>query len=284
MDILNIAAYKFTSLAELPALREELRSQCQAAGLKGTILIAPEGINMFLAGREAALEAFLARLLADARFAGMPVKKSLSAEQPFNRMLVKIKREIITMRRPDINPAAAPAPRLEPATLKAWLDEGRDVVLLDTRNDFEVALGTFDNAVGLNIVSFGDFPKAVEQLSLEGKTVVSFCTGGIRCEKAAPLLIANGLKDVYQLDGGILKYFEECGGAHWHGECFVFDKRVALGPDLAETRTTQCYACQAVLTMAEQRSPDYVFGKQCSRCKPAAAAPVPQKAQPAQRT
>jgi UPF0176 protein len=138
----------------------------------------------------------------------------------------------------------------------------------------------------LHITSFGDFPAAVAQLALEGKTVVSFCTGGIRCEKAAPLLVANGIKDVYQLDGGILKYFEDCGGAHWHGECFVFDKRVALGPDLAETRTTQCYACQAVLTVAEQRSPDYVFGKQCSRCKPASsetAAAKPQKDQPAPR-
>jgi len=270
-NILNIAAYKFTPLADLPALREDLRAQCAAAGLKGTILIAPEGINLFLAGAPEKLEGFLARLLADARFAGMPVKQSLSAEQPFNRMLVKIKREIITMRRPDINPATAPAPRLAPATLKQWLDEGRELVLLDTRNDFEVALGTFDNALGLDITSFGDFPKAVEQLALEGKTVVSFCTGGIRCEKAAPLLIANGLTDVYQLDGGILKYFEDCGGAHWRGECFVFDKRVALGPDLTETRTTQCYACQAVLTMAEQRSPDYVCGKQCPRCKDKAA-------------
>jgi UPF0176 protein len=227
---------------------------------------------MFLAGREAALEAFLANLLADARFAGMPVKKSLSAGQPFNRMLVKIKREIITMRRPDVNPATMPAPRLAPATLKAWLDEGRDVVMLDTRNDFEVALGTFDSALNLHIASFGDFPKAVERLALdgrfEGKTVVSFCTGGIRCEKAAPLLVANGLKDVYQLDGGILKYFEDCGGAHWHGECFVFDKRVALGPDLAETGTTQCYACQAVVTVAEQHSPDYAFGKHCPHCAP----------------
>jgi UPF0176 protein len=181
-------------------------------------------------------------------------------------MLVKIKREIITMKRPDINPAAKPAPRLAPHTLKAWLDEGRDVVMLDTRNDFEVGLGTFDNAVNLHIASFGDFPAAVQTLDLKGKTVVSFCTGGIRCEKAAPLLIANGLDNVYQLDGGILKYFEDCGGAHWHGECFVFDKRVALGPDLQETGTTQCYACQAVVSPEEQHSTDYVLGKSCPHC------------------
>ncbi len=267
MNILNIAAYKFTTLDELPALREDLRAQCAAAAFKGTILIAPEGINLFLAGERTKLEAFVERLLADPCFAGMPVKKSLSAEQPFNRMLVKIKREIITMKRPDINPAAKPAPRLAPAALKAWLDEGREVVMLDTRNDFEVGLGTFDGAVDLKLASFGDFPAAVKKLELEGKTVVTFCTGGIRCEKAAPLLIANGLDKVYQLDGGILKYFEECGGAHWHGECFVFDKRVALGSDLKETGTTQCYACQAVVLPEEQGSGDYVLGQSCPHCK-----------------
>ena len=267
MNILNVAAYKFTELDGLPALRSELRQQALDAGLKGTILIAPEGINLFLAGLSGELEGFLARLLADARFAGMPVKKSLSAEQPFNRMLVKIKREIITMKRPDINPATMPAPRLAPTTLKAWLDEGREVVLLDTRNDFEVGLGTFENALDLKITSFGDFPAAVARLELAGKTVVSFCTGGIRCEKAAPLLIANGLRDVYQLEGGILKYFEDCGGAHWRGECFVFDKRVALGSDLRETGTTQCYACQAVVSPEEQRSDEYVLGESCPHCK-----------------
>jgi UPF0176 protein len=267
MNILNVAAYKFTQLADLPGLRVSLRERAVAAGLKGTILIAPEGINLFLAGMPGKLKAFLDTLLADPRFAGMPVKESLSVEQPFNRMLVKIKREIITMKRPDINPAAMPAPRLAPATLKAWLDEGREVVMLDTRNDFEVGLGTFDNAIDLRLASFGDFPAAVAALELKGKTVVTFCTGGIRCEKAAPLLIANGLDNVYQLDGGILKYFEDCGGAHWRGECFVFDKRVALGPDLKETGTTQCYACQAVVLPEEQRSADYVLGESCPHCK-----------------
>ena len=263
MNILNIAAYKFTALDDLPGLRASLREQCAAAVFKGTVLIAPEGINLFLAGEQKKLDAFVARLLNDARFAGMPVKKSLSAEQPFNRMLVKIRHEIITMRRPDINPAATPAPQLAAATLKAWLDEGREVVLLDARNDFEVRLGTFVNAIDLKLASFGDFPAALKRLDLAGKTVVTFCTGGIRCEKAAPLLIAGGLQNVYQLEGGILEYFEQCGGAHWHGKCLVFDKRVALGTDLKETGTTQCYACQAVVLPEEQRSGDYMTGKFC---------------------
>ena len=236
MNILNIAAYKFTTLDELPALREDLRAQCAAAAFKGTILIAPEGINLFLAGDRVKLETFVERLLADPCFAGMPVKKSLSAEQPFNRMLVKIKREIITMKRPDINPAAKPAPRLAPAALKAWLDEGREVVMLDTRNDFEVGLGSFDGAVDLKLASFGDFPAAVKKLELEGKTVVTYCTGGIRCEKAALYMQSVGLPDVLQLEGGILNYFELTDGRHYQGSCFDFDEREALAPDLSAIR------------------------------------------------
>ena len=265
--ITNISVYKFTPLHDLEALRARLRDLGTAAGLKGTILLSPEGINLFVAGHPDQVEALLAALRTISGLEDLAPKVSGSAEQPFNRMLVKIKREIITMKRPDINPATMPAPRLAPTTLKAWLDEGREVVLLDTRNDFEVGLGTFENALDLKITSFGDFPAAVARLELAGKTVVSFCTGGIRCEKAAPLLIANGLRDVYQLEGGILKYFEDCGGAHWRGECFVFDKRVALGSDLRETGTTQCYACQAVVSPEEQRSDEYVLGESCPHCK-----------------
>ena len=196
-------------------------------------------------------------------------KLSWSEDQPFNRMLVKAKREIITMRRPDVDPARAPAPRLAPETLKQWLDEGREVLLLDTRNQFEVALGTFRNAIDLKLASFSDLPQAAAAIDERWKTrpVVTFCTGGIRCEKAAPLLVKEGYGEVYQLDGGILKYFEHCGGAHYQGECFVFDKRVALGPDLEPTGTAQCYACQAVLSLAEQASPDYAYGLHCPHCK-----------------
>jgi predicted sulfurtransferase len=152
-------------------------------------------------------------------------------------MLVKIKREIVTMGRPEIEPARTPAPRLAPQELKRWLDEGRDLVLLDTRNQFEVDMGTFENTLSLGLKSFTDFPGATSALAQQvgERTVVSFCTGGIRCEKAAPWLISQGLREVYQLDGGILNYFEQCGGAHFRGACFVFDERVALDAGLNQT-------------------------------------------------
>jgi UPF0176 protein len=269
MAVLNVSAYKFVSIDDVESLRPRLKKRAVDMGLKGTILLAPEGINLFIAGEQAKVERFLERLTADARFAGLETKLSWSDEQPFNRMLVKAKREIITMRRPDVDPSRAPAPRLAPETLKAWLDEGREVLLLDTRNQFEVKLGTFKGAVELELKSFSDMSEKLPSLDPQwkDKPVVTFCTGGIRCEKAAPLLIKEGFGEVYQLDGGILKYFERCGGAHYQGECFVFDKRVALGPDLEPTGTAQCYACQAVLTPAEQQSPDYAFGLHCPHCK-----------------
>jgi len=157
-------------------------------------------------------------------------------------MLIKIKREIIALRLPGLDPAGRRAPAVAPAELKRWLDEGREVVLLDTRNAFEVETGTFRNAVHLGLKSFGEFPRAADKLdeSLKGKTVVAFCTGGIRCEKAAPVLIQKGFRSVFQLEGGILQYFEECGDAHFNGRCFVFDERVALDgnlePEVADTQ------------------------------------------------
>lgn len=267
MKYLNIAAYKFVALDELPALREVLRTRTAAAALRGTILIAPEGINLFLAGEPDKLEAFLSDLAQDARFTELPIKRSYSDTQPFTRMLVRLKREIITMNEPEVRPTAAP--RLAPLELKRWLDEGRDdLVLLDTRNEFEIDVGTFKGALRLGIESFSQFGSAVDTHAnaLRDKTVVTFCTGGIRCEKAAPYLLDKGFKDVYQLDGGILKYFEECGDAHYDGECFVFDKRVALDAQLREAPTAQCYACREVVTAEEQRSAHYVVGVSCPKC------------------
>jgi len=274
MKFLNIAAYRFVALDDLPALRERLRERALARRLKGTILIAPEGINLFLAGEQARIEAFFARLDHDPRLAGMPQQRSWSEEQPYNRMLVKIKREIIRMDRPDIRPADMPAARLAPQALKAWLDEGRDFLLLDARNEFEVALGTFSGARSAGLKAFTDFPKSAAALGEADKNrpVVTFCTGGIRCEKAAPLLSRMGFNEVYQLGGGILGYFEACGADHFAGECFVFDKRVGLDPSLKETGTTQCHACKAVVTVAEQRSPEYVCGKSCPHCRKLARA------------
>jgi UPF0176 protein len=234
-SILNIAAYKFVTLDERPALREELRELCAGLGLKGTILLAHEGINLFLAGEEAAIEQFLATLRNKSAFHDLEVKRSLSDSQPFGKLLVKLKQEIIPLGRPDIDPATDPAPRLPASELKRWLDEGKDVVLLDTRNQFEIEHGTFDGAVDLKLGNFRSFAERVKELdpALKNKTIVTFCTGGIRCEKAAPLMLAEGFRDVYQLDGGILKYFEECGQSHFAGDCYVFDERIALDSALA---------------------------------------------------
>jgi len=242
-SILNISAYLFVHLADTAALRESIRSQAAARALKGTVLLAEEGINLFLAGHESDVRAFIAWLKADRRFASMAPKESWSDHVPFGKLLVKVKREIIRMNHPTIRPEAARAPAVDAKTLARWLDAGHDehgrpVVTLDTRNEFEVAHGRFKNAIDWHIHKFSEFPQAVldHKNELRGKTVVSYCTGGIRCEKAAIFMAEAGIEHVVQLDGGILKYFEEVGGAHFDGDCFVFDEREALDPALDPQR------------------------------------------------
>ena len=238
-EILNIAAYKFVGIADSADLREHLRARTHALALKGTILLAPEGINLFLAGEKDHVRAFLGELRADPRFADLEAKESWSQAQPFRRMLVKLKREIIRMDHPAIQPAAGRAPGVDAATLKRWLDQGHDdagkpIALLDTRNAFEVDHGRFANAIDWRIAKFSDFPDAFQahRAELANKTVVSYCTGGIRCEKAALLMREAGIENVLQLEGGILRYFEEAGGQHFEGTCFVFDQREALSDTL----------------------------------------------------
>jgi UPF0176 protein len=237
--VVNISAYKFVSLDALPSLRQHVEDICRCHSLLGTVLIATEGINLFLAGARAGIDAIVAGLRADARFADLEAKEALSTSMPFRRLRVKLKAEIITMKRPAIRPQLQRAPAISPATLKRWLDQGHDdigraLVMLDTRNAFEANYGRFERCVDFRIAKFSDFPAAVEAGSdgLHGKTVVTYCTGGIRCEKAAIVMREAGIDNVYQLDGGILKYFEEIGGAHWQGRCFVFDEREALEPPL----------------------------------------------------
>lgn len=231
--IANIAAYKFVAIDDTDGLRTSLRASCLRLALKGTILLAPEGINLFLAGPREAVSEFLAGLALDRRFAAIEPKWSWSDVVPFKRLRVKQKKEIVTLRCDGIDPAVAPAPMLTAVELKRWYDEGRDFVMLDTRNMWEFSAGTFDNALNPLLRSFSEFPLAIEALAeFKDQTVVTFCTGGIRCEKAAPLLLAHGFREVHQLQGGILKYFEECGGAHWQGNCVVFDERGALDPHL----------------------------------------------------
>ena len=266
----NIAAYKFITFDNTEEMRPQYQDICNRLGLKGTVLLTPEGINMFLSGPRPHIDEYLAWVRSDARFADLEVKESLSNEQSHKRMLVKIKKEIITMRMPLIKPEDGRAPNVEAHTLKRWLDngvddEGRPVVMVDTRNDFEVDVGTFNNTVDYRIKKFTEFPQVIadHKADFEGKTVVTFCTGGIRCEKAAIHMQNIGYDHVYQLEGGILKYFEEVGGDHYTGDCFVFDYRTALNPKLEPTETVQCFACRAVVTPRQQLSPEYVVGESC---------------------
>lgn len=267
-EFINIAAYKFASLDGLEVRRTALLELCHRLDLKGTIILSPEGINMFVAGVRANIDALMADVRSDPELADLEVKESVSDHQPFTRMLVKVKREIIAFGVEGIDPRRETSPRVTAAELKQWLDEGRDVALLDVRNNFEYEVGTFDNAIPIDIDDFRRFPDALPSLSdeLKRKPVVTFCTGGIRCEKAAPLLEQHGFQNVFQLDGGILKYFEDVGGEHYHGECFVFDKRVALDEHLQETDTAQCYLCQAILDVEDRKSPLYTPGVACPHC------------------
>ena len=236
--ILNIATYRFVAIDDPAALKAVLLPRAQALGLKGTILLAPEGINAFIAGAETAVRSFLASFDDDSRFAGLNVKESWSDAVPFTRLKIKLKQEIVTFRQPGLNPVSNPAPAMTAIELKRRLDAGEDIVLLDTRNDVEVAKGTFKNAVfwgNRNFTEFADVAR-LHVDELRNKTVVSFCTGGIRCEKAAPFLRSLGAENVFQLQGGILRYFEEVGRDHYDGDCFVFDERTAVDSTLAATR------------------------------------------------
>jgi UPF0176 protein len=242
--VLNISAYLFVTLTDTQALRESIRSQAAERDLKGTVLLAEEGINLFLAGAPDALRGFVAWLRSDARFAPLAPKESLSDAVPFGKLLVKVKPEIIRMNHPQFRPEAGRAPAVDAQTLSRWLDAGhddagREVVMLDTRNAFEVDHGRFAHALDWRIAKFTEFPQALREhaAELQGKTVVSYCTGGIRCEKAALFMAEAGVQNVLQLEGGILKYFEEAGGKHFDGHCFVFDERESVDAALLPTRS-----------------------------------------------
>lgn len=242
-QVLNISGYQFTHVADPQALRDLLHAAAGAGALRGTVLLAHEGVNLFLAGAEDAIDGFLAVLRAQPGLDGFEAKRSWSHEVPFRRLRVKVKREIIRMNHPAIAPQDGRAPALDARTLRRWLDQGHDdagrpVVTLDTRNAFEVDHGSFESAIDWRLSKFSDFPAALQARKgeLEGKAVVSFCTGGIRCEKAALYMREAGLDPVWQLEGGILRYFEEAGGAHFRGDCFVFDERIALDASLGVAR------------------------------------------------
>lgn len=267
MSYINISGYTFIKLKNLETLQRDLKARCIALNLKGTILLGEEGINLFLCGTRSEINHFY-DYLRSLQFPSIEFKESISTHPPFDRMLVKIKPEIITMGVQEIDPIEKPAPRISPEMFKRWLDEEKPLIILDTRNTYEVRIGKFKNAIDVNIQHFRQFKEAVKTLPAEFKnaTVVTYCTGGIRCEKAAPYLIEQGFKDVYQLDGGILKYLEEYGNTHYEGECFVFDKRIAVDANLDETPTIQCIHCREPVTVHEQASVHFEPGRSCPNC------------------
>jgi UPF0176 protein len=267
-SITNIAGYRFVDLDDRDALQAVLRSVCLDLGLKGTVLLAPEGINFFLAGPQTSIDGFVRHLEQDERFQDIPLKVSYTDYQPFNRMNVRKKQEIISVGLDHIRPADFTGDELEPESFKAMLDRGEFVHVLDTRNDYELRMGTFKHAIDLNIRTFRAFPEAIQGLpeSMKDEPIVMFCTGGIRCEKASAIMLEAGFTNVKQLKGGVLGYFEQVGGAHWDGDCFVFDQRVAVDPSLKETEAVVCFACRQPLSIEEQASNEYVIGESCPYC------------------
>jgi UPF0176 protein len=243
MSIINIAGYYFVSLSNLDELKKLFTEKCQQLNLMGTILLSEEGINISLAGLSENIIEFKAFIKSDSRFAEMTFHESQSSFVPFKELKVKIKKEIITMNIPAIHPEKNRASSITPTEFKQWLDEGRDITILDTRNDYEVKFGTFANAINPNTNSFTEFCKVSQTLDSH-KPIVMFCTGGVRCEKAGLYLQQTGFKEVYQLDKGILGYFKEVGGAHYEGECFVFDQRISVDSNLNVSGTQQCKTCQ----------------------------------------
>lgn len=266
--VLVAALYRFARVDEPAQLRDRLAAICREKGLRGTLILAREGINGTVAGSEAGISALTAFLQDEAGLDGLELKFSRAARMPFHRMKVRVKREIVTMGVP-VDPPAEAGSYVEPAEWNALLADP-DTIAIDTRNDYETALGTFSGAVDPGTSSFREFPAWAERNRdrLEGKKIAMFCTGGIRCEKATAYLRSLGLADVFHLKGGILKYLEEvpAEASRWQGECFVFDERVAVGHGLEAGCSVLCRACRRPLTSAEQASPLYAEGVSCPHC------------------
>lgn len=245
MRYLNASFYQFSAVEDPSVWGERLEAELRPLGVKGTLILAGEGLNGFLAGEPEAVRAAITKIRACEPFTKIDVKESLSDTVPFEKFTIKVKPEIVTFRVPGHNPLESSAPRLTPEELARWYAEGKEFLVLDTRNEYEYRLGKFKNARSLKLKHFVELPTALapELDAYRGKPVVTYCTGGIRCEKAAPYLRSLGL-EAYQLDGGILRYFEKVGGEHWEGDCFVFDQRIAVDPELQPTGARLCGACQ----------------------------------------
>ena len=265
------ALYNFAPFSDPAALQSPLQAACDEAGTRGTILLAPEGVNGTIAGTPGGIEAVLAHIRTLPDCETFDVKYSHADEMPFNRMKVRLKREIVTMGEPDVDPRASVGRYVDPMD---WNDLISDpgTIVIDTRNDYEVAIGQFEGAIDPETASFRDFPKWFrehrDELLGEGKKVAMYCTGGIRCEKSTSFLRQEGVEEVYHLKGGILKYLENVpeDESLWHGECFVFDQRVAVKHGLELGSYGQCFACRHPLNQAEMASPDYNEGISCPHC------------------
>ena len=263
------ALYHFTRLADYEQLKAPLQNMCELLGIKGTLLLAYEGINGTIAGTDDTINQLLDFLKADPRLAALEHKESRAEKMPFYRMKTRLKREIVTMGVEGIDPNNVVGTYVDP---KDWneLISDPDVVLIDTRNDYEVEIGTFKGALNPDTQTFREFPQWVEDNrdQLKKPKVAMFCTGGIRCEKASSFMKLNGFDDVYHLKGGILKYLETQpqDKSLWEGDCFVFDQRVAVKHGLEQSDYDQCYACRFPITDEEKTSPLYVKGVSCPRC------------------
>ena len=268
LDVLNIAGYKFEPLYDVEVLVPEFQSVCDDLELKGSVYLSPNGINFSLSGSEESIEEYLHFMEQDKRFLDIPLKKTYSETQPFRRMKVRPKKEIISLGRDDINPRELTGGYVTPKELYSMYENNDDVIVLDTRNEYETRVGLFENAVDLQLDTFRDFPDAIEQLPEEykDKQIVMYCTGGIRCEKASAVMLKAGFSDVKQLEGGVLDYFKETGGKYWNGDCFVFDERVALDTELNETEYIYCYICREPLSAEEKASSDFKINEYCPYC------------------
>jgi UPF0176 protein len=268
-EIRVAALYRFCRLDAPEALRKPLAAFCCGRGIKGTLLVAGEGINGTVAGSPHAIAELIERLEAIPCMAGLEIKYSSAAAMPFHRMKVRLKKEIVTMGVEAVDPLVGAGAYVEPAEWNALIADP-DTLVVDTRNDYEVALGSFRNAVDPNTTSFREFPEWVDRnrAALEGRKVAMYCTGGIRCEKATAYVRSLGIEEVYHLKGGILKYLETVpeGESLWQGECFVFDERVSVRHGLAGGEAELCRACRRPLTAADRRSPHYREGVSCAWC------------------
>ena len=267
------ALYKFAPFEDCDGIRDSLACLCRAHGIRGTLLIAREGINGTIAGSSAAIEAALAHIRALPGCADVDVKTSYAAELPFHRLKVRIKREIVTMGEPSIDPLADAGHYVAPEDWNALIGDP-DTILIDTRNDYEVAIGSFAGAIDPRTATFRDFPAwfRAERAALLGRgppsRIAMFCTGGIRCEKATAFLKAEGLDEVFHLKGGILNYLETVPASEslWRGECFVFDQRVAVAHNLAPGSSKLCHACRRPIDGEVRQSPLYAPGVSCPAC------------------